>query len=53
MKNLHELGKRPFPYIIPIIPGSFPAKVIEGEHFVLSNLLKLVPIGFSQAVSAQ
>ena len=53
MKNLHELGRRPFPYIIPIIPCSLPAEVIEGEPFVLSNLLKLVPGGFSQAVSTQ
>ena len=29
VKNLRELGGRPFPYIIPIIPRSLPAEVIE------------------------
>ena len=43
VKNLRELGGSPFPYIIPIIPCSFPTEVIEGKHFVLVDLLKLVP----------
>ena len=51
MKNLRELGGRPFPYIIPIVPRSLPAEVIEGEHFVLVDLLKLVTGSSSQVVS--
>ena len=43
VENLRELGGRPFPYIIPIVPFSLLMEVIEGEHFVLVNLLKLVP----------
>ena len=53
VKNLQELGGSPFPYIIPIIPRSLPAEVIEGEHFVLLDLLKLVPGSSSQAISTQ
>ena len=43
VKNLRELGSSPFPYIIPTVPRSLPTEVIEGEHFVLVDLLKLVP----------
>ena len=46
-KNLRELSGSPFPYIIPIVPRSLPTKVIEGEHFLLVNLLKLVPVSSS------
>ena len=42
VKNLRELGGSPFPYIIPIVPCSLPSEVIEGKHFVLVDLLKLV-----------
>ena len=53
MKNLRELGGCPFPFIIPIVPCSLPFKVIEGEHFVIVDLLKLVSGGSSKAISAQ
>ena len=53
VKNLRELGGSPFPYIIPIVPRSSPAEVIEGEHFVLTDLLKLVPNSSSQEISSQ
>ena len=53
MKNLRELGGSPFPYIILVVPRSLPAEVIEGEHFVLVDLLKLVPSGSSKAISPQ
>ena len=43
VKNLRELGNSPFPYIIPIFPRSLSAEVVEGEHFVLADLLKFVP----------
>ena len=53
VKNLRELGGSPFSYIIPIVPHSLPMEVIEGEHFVLADLLKLVPGSFSQPTPAQ
>ena len=52
-KNLRELGDSPFPYIIPIVSRSLPIEVIEGEHFVIINLLKLVSGSFALAISAQ
>ena len=51
VKNLRELGGSPFPYIIPIVPRSLSVEVIEGEHFVLIYLLKLVLGSSSQAIS--
>ena len=47
------MGGSPFPYIIPIVPRSLPAEVIEGEHFFLIDLLKLVLGSSSQAISTQ
>ena len=35
------------------LSSSFPVKIIEGEHFVLADLLKLNPRSSSQAVSSQ
>ena len=42
MKNLHELGSSPFPYIAPVIPCPLPGEVLGGEHFVLADLLKSI-----------
>ena len=53
VKNLRELGGSPFPYIIPIVPRLSPVEVIEGEHFTLADLLKLVPGSSSQLIPAQ
>ena len=40
-KNLCELSRSPSPYIIPVIPRPLPEKVVEGEHYVIADLLKL------------
>ena len=53
VKNLREFGGSPFPYIIPIVFLLLPAEVIEGEHFVLVDLLKLVPGSSSQPTPAK
>ena len=53
VKNLRELSGSPFPYTIPIVPRLSPTEVIEGEHFVLADLLKLVPSSSSQLTLAQ
>ena len=49
MKNLQELGASPFPYIVPVLPHPLPAKLVKGEHFVLTDLLKLILGSSSQA----
>ena len=53
VKNLRELGGSPFPYIIPIVPRLLPTKVIEKEHFVVADLLKLVSGSSSQPIPGQ
>ena len=42
-KNLHELSRSPSPYTIPIIPRHLPAKIVEGEHYVIVDILHLAP----------
>ena len=42
-KNLRELSRNPSPYIIPIIPRLLPTKIVEGEHYIIADLLHLVP----------
>ena len=53
VKNSHELGSSPFPYIALVIPRSLPGEVVGGEHFVLADLLKSILDNSSQAGSAQ
>ena len=53
VKNLRELGGSPFLCVIPIVFRSSPAEVIEGEHFVLVDLLKLIPSNSSQPTLAK
>ena len=50
-KNLHELGASPFPYIISIIPYPLPEELINGEHFILVDLMKSIPSSSSQVRS--
>ena len=51
-KNLQELGASPFPYIIFVLPRSLPVELVKGKHFVLANLLKLIPRSSSQVDSS-
>ena len=53
VRNLRELATCPFPYIIPVVPRSLSAKLIEGEHFVLVDLFKSNLGSSSLAVAAQ
>ena len=48
VKNLHDLGANPFPYIVHVLPRPLPSGVVKGEHFVLAHLLTSLPGGFSQ-----
>ena len=47
-KNLQDLGTSPFPYIMPVISRPLPNEVVKGEHFILMDLLKLLPNGSTQ-----
>ena len=52
VKNSQELGSNVFPYIAPVIPRPLSGEVVEGEHFVLADLLKSISGSSSQAGSA-
>ena len=41
MRNLRELSRNPYPYILPVIPRSFPTEIVEGEHYIIANLQNL------------
>ena len=43
VKNLQELGSSPFLYIVPVLHSPLPDKLVTGKHFVLADLLKLLP----------
>ena len=45
-RNLHELSRSPSPYIILVIPRPLPIEIVEGEHYVIADLLNL-PLGSS------
>ena len=49
MKNLHELSRNPSPYTLQVIPRPLPTEVEEGEHYVITDLLTLVPGSLSPA----
>ena len=41
-KNLSDVRWNPAPYSLPIIPHPLPSEIIDGEHFVTANLLRLI-----------
>ena len=42
-KNLRDLSSSPSPYIIPVIPCFLLAEIVEGENYVIVDLLNLAP----------
>ena len=48
VKNLKELSASPFLYIVHVLLRFLPAELVKGEHFVLADLLKLMPGSSSQ-----
>ena len=43
VKKLPDLRCHPSPYRVLIIQRPLPSKIVEGEHFVTTNLLNLIP----------
>ena len=43
VNNLCELICNPSSYILSVIPRPLPAEVVEGEHYIVADLLTLVP----------
>ena len=42
LKNLADVRRSPAPYSLPIIPRPLPVEIMDGEHFVTSDLLSLL-----------
>ena len=42
LKNLVDVRRNPAPYSLPIIPRALPLEIVDGEHFVTSDLLSLL-----------
>ena len=53
MKNFHDLSRHLSPYSIQIILRLPPSEIVEGEHFIIADLLRLIPSGSSPAREAE
>ena len=42
LKNLANVRRSPAPYSLLIIPRSLPLEILDGEHFITSDLLSLL-----------
>ena len=40
-KNLTDVRRKLAPYSLPIIPHSLPSEIMDGEHFITTDLLNL------------
>ena len=48
-RNLCDLSRSPSPYIIPVIPRPLPTEIVEGEHYIIVDLLILASSSSSLA----
>ena len=42
LDNISAVRRNPTPYTLSVIPRPLPSDVVEGEHFVIANLRRLV-----------
>ena len=42
LKNLADVRRNSAPYSLPIIPCPLPSEIVDGEHFVTTDLLNLI-----------
>ena len=42
LKNLADVKRNPAPYSLLIIPCPLPSEIVDGEHFVTTDLLNLI-----------
>ena len=40
--NISALRRNPTPYTLPVIPRPLPSDIVEGEHFVIVDLRRLI-----------
>ena len=53
MNNLRELSRNSSPYTLPVIPHPLPTELVEGEHYVIADLLTLVPSNSSPTQTSE
>ena len=53
VRNLRELCRSRSPYIILVIPRPLPIEIVEGEHYVVVDLLNLAPGSSSSAKTSE
>ena len=41
-ENISAVRNNPAPYTLPVMPRPLPSNVVEGEHFVLADVRRLV-----------
>ena len=41
-ENISAVRRNPAPYTLPVIPRPLPMDVVEGEHFVITDLRRLI-----------
>ena len=45
LNNISIVRRNPAPYTLPVIPRSLPSDIMEGEHFVIVGLRRLILSG--------
>ena len=53
VKNLRDLSSSPSPYTITVIPRPLPIEIVEGEHYVIVDLLNLAPDSLSSTRNSE
>ena len=53
LKNLADVRRNPASYSLPIIQRPLPSEIVEGEHFVTPDLLRLISGGVSPSGGAE
>ena len=52
-RNIYELSSNPFPYIFPVTPLPLPTEIVEGDHYIIADLLNLAPGSSSPAQTSE
>ena len=42
LDNISAVRRNPDPYTLPVIPRPLPSDIVEGEHYVIANLRRLI-----------
>ena len=45
LDNIYAVRRNPTPYTLPVIPQPLPSDIVEGEHFVIADLRRLISSG--------